>query len=112
MNSNKRFFAALNHYGDKSSVGFANTWEVFAFDSRQARDRFVAESGKTNISAKEIRRVEAVSFASNSLHKPRPFSSEFWGVRPLDSDLNNDIEGCLGTLKICHPKDHAERFYR
>jgi len=54
----KQYYAADNHYGNESSIGFANTWYVLAFASKAARDDFVDGSDKAStraIKASEIK---------------------------------------------------------
>lgn len=37
------FYAQCNIYGSSTDMGFANTWQVVSFDTRAARDAWVAQ---------------------------------------------------------------------
>ena len=114
METKRNYFAADNTHGSRSSVGFANTWYVLVFDSKSARDDYVA--GSDNISARKIKRREVTHYAenyspsANRTNAPTPFSGEFWGIVP-DSDLH--IPGLIGTVQTCYPGDDTvpEKLY-
>lgn len=61
----KSYYAADNHYGSETDLGFSNTWYVIAFPSAQARDEFVANSSRRStrsIMASETKGYGTVSF--------------------------------------------------
>lgn len=61
----KSYYAADNHYGSETDLGFSNTWYVIAFPSAKARDAFVSGSGRRStrsIKASEISGYGSVSF--------------------------------------------------
>ena len=65
----KSFYAAENHYGSETDLGFANTWYVIEFISKLARDELVSASAKRStraIKAAEIKAYGAVSFRQSA----------------------------------------------
>ena len=48
-------YAANNIYGTSTSVGFSNTWRVFAFATKASRDAFVEDG---NMSARAVKRKD------------------------------------------------------
>jgi hypothetical protein len=62
MEKNKMtYYAETNHYGNETSVGFANTWLVLAFESKAERDAFVESHENKNLSTAAITRKEAIA---------------------------------------------------
>ncbi len=64
----KNYYAADNRYGNETSVGFANTWYVIAFPSKDKRDAFVKKSWRVStraIRASEVRRYGNVQYRMN-----------------------------------------------
>lgn len=102
------YYAAFNQYGTESSVGFANTWRVVAFDSKNARDSWVEQRGRKDISARAIKRAEIGRYLDGP---PKPFSGDAycWEMshkQPLD----DDVPGYAGSIVIGHPSEHEGRF--
>jgi hypothetical protein len=65
----KSFYAADNHYGTETDVGFFNTWFAIEFPSKAARDEFVSTSTKRStraIKAAEIKSYGGVSFRQSA----------------------------------------------
>ena len=56
------YYAAINYKADQSSMGFSNTWNVHAFDSKRERDNFVSEKSVMNKSAKAIARKDISTY--------------------------------------------------
>ena len=108
-----RYYVAENGYGSSTSRGFANTWNVLVFDSKSARDKYVAASN--NITTQAIKRTEAPRYATNynlstnREYRPEPFTGEFWGIVPLYRDV--EVEGCLGELEVCEQGEPWTSFY-
>lgn len=51
------FYAAVNSYATETSIGFANTWGVLGFATRQMRDAYVRQANDLatrSITSKEI----------------------------------------------------------
>lgn len=47
-----KFYAQYNLFGSETEVGCANMWQVASFDSRRARDAFVAQkAGRRDVAA-------------------------------------------------------------
>ena len=56
--ANNMYYAAVNSYATETSIGFANTWSVLGFASRQARDDYVKQAtdrATKAITSREIR---------------------------------------------------------
>ena len=58
----KRYYGATNSYASATSVGFANTWIVYAFRSRAERDEWV--SNATDRATRAITRREIPKYLS------------------------------------------------
>lgn len=111
------FFAAEN------TQGFANTWGVYAFATRAARDKYVEQrDGRMNpyhgkiTDCRAIPKNRATKYATNysitrnELVRPAPFSGQCWIIQdalPYDCDA---IPGLVGQLVVGYPED-GERFY-
>jgi hypothetical protein len=88
------FFAAQNLYGSPTSVGFANTWVVRVFDSREARDSFV-ESAR-DLSTRAITKKEIGRYYD----RPKPFSGQAYCIRPAWMDSLDNVDGLVGTVEV------------
>lgn len=103
----KKYYAIENSMGSSTSHGFANTWSVLVFDSKAARDKFVAES--VNITVEAIHKKDATRYAANwslmfnKANRPEPFTTEYWGI--TDSS-DRDIPGFIGYVEVCSPDDY------
>jgi hypothetical protein len=120
----KRYFSRESRAGNSTSFGFANDTIVLAFESRQARDKYVEQS--RNLSCMAIRASEAtkeaanVSLTGNHNGKPRPYLYQCWvierwgAIHHLGGDALREAFSCLGSLEIGSTLDceHAARFYR
>lgn len=101
------YYAATNSYADDFSVGFSNTWNVMAFDSKAARDAFVAS--RTDAATRAIPKREVTKYASNwnnlknEYNRPKPFSCEYWGIVDdlLEYSPHGAPDGYLGTVEVC-----------
>ena len=54
------YFAATNSYSSETSIGFANTWSVYVFDSKAKRDQYVSQA--TDISTRAICKKEIKNY--------------------------------------------------
>jgi hypothetical protein len=120
----KRYFSAESAHGSSTSHGFANDTIVLAFDSKSARDRYVAES--PNLSCRAIRFDEVTAHAANwsmtnnKRSEPRPFTGEFWGIEKWSThpryDMRYaDVDGLIGRVGVCYRDDElhgCDRLYR
>ena len=62
----RHYYAADNYYGSENAIGFANTWYVVEFATKQERNKYVATSHKLStraIRAKDVRKYQ--SYQSN-----------------------------------------------
>ena len=66
------YYAVDNTYGNESSFGFSNTWNVYAFETKKQRDKYVQLFSPNNISVQAIKRIEIKDY----LKTPKPFSGE------------------------------------
>ena len=111
----KRFFAGQSDHGSSTSHGFANDWTVYAFDSKRARDKFVADSDNLTCTAidanKATRRAANWSLTRNEYNAPKPFTNEYWGVGHC-FDYTKEIPGCIGVLVVCGGTGWPEEFKR
>ena len=112
----KHYYSAESAHGSESSHGFINDTIVFAFNSRQARDNYVAKS--RNISCQAILAREATKYAtnfnlsSNRTNAPRPFSGEFWAIID-DPYYSAEIPGLLGYVEVaCSDEPIIERLHK
>lgn len=100
----KKYYAKVNYYATESSQGFTNTWDVYVFDSKRARYEFVEcddRWGTAAIKQSEVTRVAANwSMSRNEYIKPKPFTSEYWGINDYDA-LDRGIDGLVGIVSVC-----------
>jgi len=61
-----KYYALYNQYGSETSVGFDNTNQAMAFNSRAARDAFVELWQNANLSVRPISRDVALSHATRN----------------------------------------------
>ena len=107
----KRYYSAESAHGSEASYGFSNDTVVWAFNSRQARDNYVAKS--RNISCQAILAREATKYATNfnlSINRtnaPRPFSGEFWAIIDAYDDAYDavTIPGLIGYVGVPYPDE-------
>jgi hypothetical protein len=59
----KQFFARTNAYGSDTSAGFDNTFSAVVFESRAARDAYIAENSATNLAVKPLTKAQALKLA-------------------------------------------------
>lgn len=92
------FYAAINSYSSETSIGFTNTWEVLAFESKVDRDNYVANSN--DLATRSIYRHEIGRY----IDRPKPFTGEFWGVDTFNVECHPDYEeppkGLIGEVGI------------
>jgi len=113
-----KYYAANNSYGSDTSIGFANTWNVLVFDTKESRDAYVDDG---NLSTRAIRRDEVTKYAANwhmnrnETIEPKPFSGEYWGICDELDYTDTEIQGYVGHIRVCDPSDRwnvIERFYK
>ena len=68
------YYAANNSFGSETSIGFANTWDVLAFDTKANRDDYV-ENG--NLSTRAIKRNQVTGYI---YHSPEPFTTQHYAL--------------------------------
>ena len=109
------YYTSESAHGSESSRGFSNDIIVRAFNTKQNRDQYVANS--KNITVRAILRTDATRQANNwSLTRncdsaPKPFSGEFWAiVEPFDGPVS---DGHIGNVGCCNDGDYniVKRFY-
>lgn len=88
-----KFYAAMNDYGSDTSIGFSNTWTVYVFTNRAARDKFLAEND-SNMSARAITKREITNYVNG---EPKPFSGQYYCI---DTWREDEERGIVGTVAI------------
>ena len=53
------YYATYNEYGDKSNIGFANTWHIIQFECKQHRDDFVDYMDRPDVKAISVRAMRS-----------------------------------------------------
>lgn len=91
----RKFYAATNDYASETSIGFANTWRILAFESRKSRDEFVKSA--TDLAAQAISRREFGKFEEPNFP---PFSRNCWC---LDYSHQDEEPGLLGWIYAAEP---------
>jgi hypothetical protein len=88
------FYAADNVYSTPTSVGFANTWQVLAFQDRATRDAWVRND--EGLAARAIKRNEIRKY----LHEvPKPLTGQMYAlVAPTIDEGNPD--GLIGYIQV------------
>lgn len=94
------------HYAAMNQMGFDNSWEVFVFDSRRARDTYVDQHDQAiAITSRQATAYAAnYSMAENRPMRPRPFTDERWMIYRWD-DPSAMPQGCLGRVEVGHLDD-------
>lgn len=90
------FYAAVNNYASETSIGFANTWGVIAFESRAARDAYVAKA--TDLATRPILRSEIRRY----IGEPKKFSGTRYMIGLL---ANAGIPGAVGEVYVGDVRD-------
>jgi hypothetical protein len=93
----KKYYAAVNAYGTSTSVGFCNTWDVYAFGTRASRDAYVESRECENISVRAIKKSEIGKY----IDRPTAFSGQRWVIDWYYDDIPS---GCLGVV-VCDRLD-------
>lgn len=88
-------FAANNLYATDTSTGFYNTWHVLAFEDKQSRDQYVANS--KGMAVKAIAKSEI----SRYVPAPKPFS----GAKRAIGLALSEWPGLIGEVCVCAPND-------
>lgn len=105
-----RFFSSESLCGTETSMGFANDTIVFVFSSKKARDNYVKTCN--NLSCQAIKKSQVSHEATNDGVRPRPFSTEYWGIEPASNDSCSQLpKGLLGFVSISDPYLNFERVF-
>ena len=91
----KKYYAAFNAYGNEFDVGFANTWEVYAFFDKKSRDEWVDANDSRNTSIRSIKKSEITRYIPGC---PKPFSGEFYSIETMAIDAS--MPGLYGFICI------------
>ena len=87
----KLFYAATNSYATESSIGFTNTWNVYAFKSKELRDEYVADAN--DLSTRVITKREIGEY----IEAAKPFSGLRRAVN-VDGTFPDDAYGCVDLM--------------
>ena len=91
MSKSTKFYAATNSYGTESSIGFTNTWNVYAFNSKELRNEYVEQS--TDISTRAIPKREIGEY----IEAAKPFS----GLRrAIDNSEGMSPDSAFGSVEL------------
>jgi len=100
----RTFFSAESAHGTRSSHGFCNDHIVYAFESKKARDKYVADRSESNISVRACRKNEV---ANELPERPRPFSGEYLGIVDVkdypvfgEPDVFSAPDGFVGEVMV------------
>ena len=93
------WFAVVNWYANKNSVGFYNTWDVRAFTTKKERDEFVENA--TDLATRVILRREIGRY----LDRPKPFSGEAYCLEPIWDDGKNAYSETAFAVIVDTPED-------
>lgn len=115
----RRFFSAESAHGSATSRGFSNDTIVLAFNSKRARDAYVAASSNLSCEAILFHRVTKMAanynLTRNTDGRPNTFRGEFWGIESLNYVQDwAGIGGLIGQVSVCfdgHPMI-VERLYK
>lgn len=89
-----KYYSAHNHYASDCSIGFANTWHVFVWESRKARDTYLA--GCQDLASRPIKKREIGKY----LRQPRPFTWEAYRLDPTAAWGDDAPAGLLGHVEV------------
>lgn len=56
------YFAKINSFGSETDAGFANTWQIASFETKAARDAWVAQRSN-NMGVDAVTKKEALQIA-------------------------------------------------
>lgn len=96
------FYAADNHYSTDTDIGFANTWFVLAFDTKEHRDAWVREANGQ--AARAITRKQIPKYLSDT---PKPFTKECYALMNGFIDDDRIPEGFLGYIDVSYPDNEG-----
>ncbi len=89
-----RYYSAHNLWANETSIGFANTWYILAWESRKARDAHVKERCRDPAS-RAIKRDDIGKY----IHRPKASSGMRWSVVDCPYAL---YPGCLGRVLVTY----------
>jgi hypothetical protein len=90
------FYSAGNCYATETDIGFANTWYIYAFDSKANRDAYVESAADR--ATRAVKRAEIGKY----LGPVKPFSGRGYIV---DTYQYSDFiypKGYVGRVQIAH----------
>jgi alkyl hydroperoxide reductase subunit AhpF len=96
-----KYYAAINKYG------FSNTWTVYVFSSRAARDKFLTEND-SNLSARAIKKREVTNYVDG---EPKPFSGQYYCIDKYHEDEERGIVGTVAIVPNGAYSSNTERLF-
>ena len=84
-------YAATNDYASETSIGFCNTWNVWAFSTKVARDVFVGS--RSDLATRAITKQEIGKYVEH----PKPFSGN---RRVIVENIFSPIANLVGMVEI------------
>ena len=92
----KTFYAATNAYSTESSIGFTNTWNVYAFKTKSLRDGYVADA--SDLSTRSIPK----SAIGDYIEAAKPFS----GLRRAIDDCEGmSPDNAFGSVELMYSEE-------
>ena len=92
----KTYFAATNAYATESSIGFTNTWNVYAFKTKQLRNEYVNDANDLSTRAIPKRSI------GQYIEAAKPFSGQ---RRAIDDSDGMSPDTALGSVEIMYTDD-------
>jgi hypothetical protein len=88
------FYSAHNRYASETRIGFANTWVIWCWETRKARDAYLAQC--RDLASRPIRKKEIGQY----LYAPRPFSGEAFRLNPSQTWCDDMPSGFVGEVDV------------
>lgn len=92
----KTFFAATNAYSTESSIGFTNTWNVYAFKTKSLRDGYVADASDLSTRAIPKRAI------GEYIEAAKPFSGQ---RRAINDQEGLSPDNAFGSVELMYAEE-------
>ena len=100
-----KYYAVENMYGSDVSYGFANTWQILVFRSKNGRNKYVENS--TNLTTAKIKKSELSTYTPSV----KPFTGDYLGIETRCNPDNSNYS-LIGFVAVFSGYDqNAERLY-
>ena len=100
-----KYYAVENMYGSDVSYGFANTWQILVFRSKNGRNKYVGDC--TNLSCKAVKKIDLPIYTPSV----KPFTGDYLGIETRCNPDNSNYS-LIGFVAVFSGYDqNAERLY-